>query len=135
MASSRSGRRNRWQIQDTAEAVRFLGKKARKAFKACRRPHILVIGARDPMTAAVCEDLFRHGMVPVALRLEDFLTDGPPNPERFACVICTYTDIRRTTAVARGVLADSRLRDLTFEYVTFPATSYDTLERHQTERA
>jgi len=135
VASSPNGRRNRWQIQDTADAVRFLGKKARNAFKACRRPHILVIGARDPMTEAVCEDLVRHRMVPVALPLEDFLTDGPPNPERFACVICTYTDIRRTTAVARGVLAAPRLRDLTFEYVTFPATSYDTLERHQTERA
>jgi Macrocin-O-methyltransferase (TylF) len=135
VASSSSGRRNRWQIQDTADAVRFLSKKARNAFKACQRPHILVIGAQDLMTTAVCEDLVRHGMVPVELRLEEFLPDSLPDPERFAGVICTYTDIRLTTAVARAVLADAHLRDVTFEYVTFPTADYRILAQHQSEGA
>ena len=107
-----------------ADAVQFLCKKARNAFKACQRPHILIIGAPDTMTETVREDLTLHGMAPVVLSLADFLRDGLPGAERYACVICTYTDIRRTTAAARAVLADARLSHLTFEYVTFPAASY-----------
>jgi hypothetical protein len=135
VAFSRRPRRNRWQIQNTADAVQFLSKKARNAFKACQRPHILIIGGPDTMTDTVREDIAVHGMRPVVLTLEDFLTGGLPGAEPYACVICTYTDIRRTTAVARAILADARLSHLTFEYVTFPATSYAALERHQTEGA
>jgi Macrocin-O-methyltransferase (TylF) len=130
-----SSRRNRWQIQNTADAVQFLSKKARNAFKACQFPHILIIGAPGTMTDTVREDLVLRGMVPVVLNLEDFLTNGVSGSEQYACVICTYTDICRTTAAARAVLADDRLSHLTFEYVTFPATSYAALEQHQTEGA
>jgi len=135
VASSRSLRRNRWQIQNSDDAVQFLCKKARNAFKACQRPHILIIGGPDTMTDTVREDLALHGMVPVVLNLDTFQNDGCRGAERFACVICTYTDIRRTTVAARAVLADVRLSHLTFEYITFPAANYSVLERHSTEGA
>ncbi|HSO20325.1 MAG TPA: TylF/MycF/NovP-related O-methyltransferase [Desulfosarcina sp.] len=134
MAAAVSRRRNRWHIETTDDAVRFLGKKARNAFKASGRPHILVVGAADSMTRAVNHDLAAHRMVPVVLTLEGLQTDGPP-PAEYACVLCTYTDIGRTTATARAVLGDKRLSLLTFEYVAFPATNYRTLVEHQGETA
>ena len=135
MTSSRGPRRNRWQIRNSDDAIRFLCKKARNAFKAHQCPHILIIGGPDTMTETVREDLVDHGMTPVVLPLETFQRDGCQGTERFACVICTYTDIRRTTAAARAVLADERLSHLTFEYVVFPITDYSLLERHSTEGA
>lgn len=136
MTASRPKRRNRWHIRNADDAIMFLSKKARNAFKALQRPHILIIGESGAMmTDGVCADLLAHGMVPVVVTLENFLMAGAQDPERYACIICTYTDIRRTTGAARGVLNDSRLRRLTFEYVTFPATDYGALERHQTEGA
>ena len=135
MTSCHSPRRNRWHIQNSDDAARFLSKKARNACKACQRPHVLIIGMPDTMTDVVREDLAGRGMLPVVRSLETFLADGLPGSERYACVICTYTDIRRTTATARAVLADAGLSHLTFEYVTFPAASYLALERHQTEGA
>jgi len=135
VTSSHSSRRNRWHIQNSDDAARFLSKKARNACKACQRPYVLIIGGPDTMTDAVREDLAGRGMLPVVLSLETFLADGLIDSERYACVICTYTDIRRTTATARAVLADARLSHLTFEYVTFPAASYHALERHQNEGA
>ena len=133
MATSPTNRLNRWQIHSSDDAIQFLSKKARNAFKACRRPHILIIGGPDAMTAAIREDLIAHRMVPVVRPLNDFLENGVTEPEQFACVVCTYTDIRRTTAVARAVLADAGLSQLIFEYVTFPAQDYRILARHQTE--
>ena len=135
MASPHPGRRNRWQIRTIDDAISFLCKKARNAFKAVQRPHVLVIGGTDTITTAIHENLLAHGMTPVVLRMQDFLKGGARDPERFSCVLCTYTDIRRTTAVARAVLADAILNQVTFEYVTFPAEDYRILARHQTETA
>lgn len=135
MAPSQKPRPNRWHIQTQDEAIRFLCKKARNAFKASGRPRVLVIGAQDTMALAIRKDLAAHGMLPVMLPLEALRAEGVAESETYACVICAYTDIRRTTAAARAVLADERLRRLIFEYVTFPAASYGTLARHQTETA
>lgn len=126
--------RNRWQIETTDDAIQFLCKKARNAFKALGRPHILVVGGPDAMTRAIHADLAARGMTPVVVTLEALQTDGAP-PAAYACVICSYTDIRRTTVAARIILADKRLSLLTFEYVTFPQTSYGTLIAHQHETA
>ena len=128
-------RPNRWQIETVDDAVRFLCKKARNAFKASRRPQILIIGDKAPMTHAIREDLAARGMVPVVLALETLSAEGIPRPERFACVVCAHTDIRRTTAAARAVLAHRRLSRLPFESVTLPASDYRALTRHQTETA
>jgi hypothetical protein len=135
VTASRPPRRNRWHLRNAADAIAFLSKKARNAFKEMRRPHILIIGGPGAMTDAVSADLSAHGMLPVVVALEKFILDGAPEPQRYACIVCTYTDIRRTTAAARRVLSDARLCRLTFEYVTFPAADYDTLARHQTEDA
>ena len=134
VTSAPSRRRNRWHIETIEDAVGFLTKKARNAFKACGRPHILVVGPADAVTRAVGDDLAAHRMVPVVLTLDALQTDGPPSAA-YACVLCTYTDIGRTTATARAVLADKRLSLLTFEYVTFPAANYRTLLAHQSETA
>ncbi|HSO20247.1 MAG TPA: TylF/MycF/NovP-related O-methyltransferase, partial [Desulfosarcina sp.] len=128
-------RPNRWQIETVDDAVGFLCKKARNAFKASRRPQILIVGAQGMMTHAIEADLAARGMVPVVVALDVLLADGIPDPERFACVICAHTDIRRTTAVARAVLAERQLSRLPFEAVTLPASSYPVLRRHQTETA
>jgi hypothetical protein len=135
VASAPTHKRNRWHIRNTDDAVRFLSKKARNAFKACRHPHILIVGVSDPMTEAVLGDLVRHGMVPVLLSVERLRKDGAPDPERYACVLCTYVDIRRTTATARVVLDDTVLSRIPFEYVTFPAAGYRALKRHASEGA
>lgn len=134
MTSTTGRRRNRWHIETTEDAVAFLCKKARNAFKASGRPHILVVGAPEGMTGTICTDLAARGMRPVVQSLAALQSEGPA-PAAYAAVICTYTDIRRTTAVARAVLADKRLRLLTFECVVFPASSYATLAVHQSETA
>jgi predicted O-methyltransferase YrrM len=128
-------KRNRWRLQSIDDAIAFLCKKARNAFKASRRTHILVVGAPGPITKTITEDLARHGMVPVLISLDALAQEGAPDPGRYACVLCADMDIRRTTAAARAVLADSVLSNLPFEYVTFPKTSYASLARHDTERA
>jgi hypothetical protein len=128
-------RRNRWQIETVDEAIRFLCKKARNAFKASHRPDILIIGGQEAMARAIEKDLAAHGMVPAMLALDKLLAQGVSDPERYACVICTYTDIRRSTAAARAILADKVLSTLTFEYVALPAAGYEALARHQTETA
>ena len=135
MASSPSPRRNRWHLRNIDDAVAFLCKKARNAFKASGRPHILIVGGADPIAEAIREDLAQHGMTPVLVSIEAIEKDGAPTSERYACVLCAFMDIRRTTATARVVLADRRLSDLPFEYVTFPETSYASLVRHDTEGA
>lgn len=136
MPSAHSARPNRWHIRSPEDAAQFLSKKARNAFKAWGRPHILVVGApEEGMTNAIGADLNARGMVPVVLMLEDLRAHAVPEPERYACILCAYTDIRRTAAVAGIILADDRLSHLTFEYVTFPAASYAALIRHQAESA
>jgi O-methyltransferase len=122
----------RWHIQTKADAAQFLAKKARNAFKQSGRRPILLIGGQDPYTDAILNDLASHGMQPRVVSLADLATSGVTRPEAYACVVCTYTDIRRTHAAARHVLRDPVLGRLTFEYVTFPRDSYATLERHQT---
>lgn len=133
MASSHSPKQNRWHIQSIEDAVWFLCKKARNAFKASDRRYILMVGERDPMTRSILEDLAQRGMVPVLLTLEALLENGSSDPEGYACVICTYVDIRRTTATARAILSDPILSRLPFEYVAFPEASYRTLLRHPSE--
>jgi len=129
-------RRNRWQIRNADDAAIFLQKKARNAYKASQRRHILVIGGSDALTGEVTRDLAARGMRPIVQTIEAFQADGVRDePAPYACVICTYTDIRRTTAAARAVLAHDRLRHLTFEYVTLPAEDYRGLVRHHCENA
>ena len=130
-----SPRRNRWHLRNIDDAIPFLCKKARNAFKASRRPHILVVGGTDPIADAIRKDLVRHGMTPVLVDLESLTKNGAPAVEPYACVLCAYTDIRRTTVAARVVLADHRLSNLPFEYVTFPEAGYASLVRHDTEGA
>jgi hypothetical protein len=135
MPSRHPRKRNRWHVQSIEDAVQFLCKKARNAFKDSRRAHILIVGPADPMTEAILDDLRRRGMVPVRLDLATFLQDGAPDPDLYACVLCSYVDIRRTTATARAVLTHAGLSRLPFEYVAFPETSYRALQRHPSEGA
>jgi len=135
VADSPPPKRNRWHLQGTDDAIAFLCKKARNAFKARRRVHILVVGTPGPITETIREDLVRHGMTPVLISPDTLAQEGAPAPERYACVLCADMDIRRTTATARAVLADPVLSVLPFEVVTFPATSYASLLRHDTEQA
>ena len=130
-----SPRRNRWHLRNIDDAIVFLCKKARNAFKASGRPHILIVGGTDPIAEAIREDLRHHGMTPVLVSLEALQKAGAPADERFGCVLCAYTDIRRTTATSRIVLANPRLSNLPFEYVTFPKTSYGALVQHDTQGA
>ena len=128
-------KRNRWHLEDVDDAIAFLCKKARNAFKASRRPHILIVGAPGPIADAITDDLSRRGMIPVLISHQVLAQDGVPASGRYACVLCADMDIRRTTAAAQAVLADSHLSDLPFEYVTFPKTSYGSLARHDTQNA
>ena len=122
----------RWHIQTKADAAQFLAKKARNAFKRSGRRPILLIGDQDNYTDTIFNDLASHGMQPRVVSLADLAASGVTSPEAYACIVCTYTDIRRTHAAARHVLRDPVLGGLTFEYVTFPRDSYAALERHQT---
>jgi hypothetical protein len=135
VAASPPRKRNRWHLDGIEDAIAFLCKKARNAFKASRRPHILIIGAPGPISETIAENLSRHGMTPVLITLQALEKNGAPAPERYACILCADMDIRQTTAAAQAVLTDSRLSDLPFEYVTFPKTSYTLLARHDTESA
>ncbi|MBL0714023.1 MAG: class I SAM-dependent methyltransferase [Desulfosarcina sp.] len=122
---------NRWHIRNKADAVRFLAKKARNAFKQHGKRPILLIGADDTFTEAIRGDLASHGMQPRIVALAELTASGLPGPESYAAIVCTYTDIRRTHAAARYVLHDPVLARLAFEYVTFPRDSYATLRRHE----
>ena len=124
----------RWHIQTKNDAIRFLAKKARNAFKQSGRRAILLIGEADDYTQAIHGDLASRGMQPQVVSLTELAASGVTSPEAYACIVCTYTDIRRTHAAARHVLRDPVLGRLIFEYVTFPRDSYATLERHQTTR-
>ena len=135
MALSPAPRRNRWHLRSIDDAIAFLCKQARNAFKASRRSHILIVGGPDPIAEAIREDLAHHGMTPVLMSLAALKKDGAPASEPYACVLCAFMDIRRTAATARAVLTDSALNSLPFEYVTFPKTSYASLVRHDTESA
>ena len=135
MAASPPPKRNRWHIRNRDDALRFLCKKARNAYKDIGRRHILIIGGPDPNTDAIMTDLTQRGMVPVLVSLEAFVKDGAPDPERYACVLCPHMDIRRTTATAQAVLADAALSSLPFESVTLPECSYATLVGHPSEQA
>ncbi|MDJ0723278.1 MAG: TylF/MycF/NovP-related O-methyltransferase [Desulfobacterales bacterium] len=121
---------NRWHIRNKSEAVEFLAKKARNAFKDAGKRAILLVGPDDPFSEAIRADLAARGMAPRRMALSALESSGVDTPDVYACVICTYTDIRRTGAVARLILQDPVLGRLTFEYVTFPRDSYATLERH-----
>ena len=132
MASEPRPKIKRWHIQTKADAIQFLAKKARNAFKQSGRRPILLIGEADDYTQAIRDDLASRGMQPRVVSLAALAASGVASPEVYACIVCTYTDIRRTHATARHVLRDPVLGRLTFEYVTFPRDSYATLERHQT---
>ncbi len=121
---------NRWHIQSKADAIQFLTKKARNAFKKEGRRPILIIGDDDAFTQAVRSDLAARGMQPHVMGHEKLAREGVPDSASLACIVCTYTDIRRTGAAARHVLQDPVLGQLPFEYVTFPRDSYATLEQH-----
>ncbi len=121
---------NRWHIRSKSEAVQFLAKKARNAFKHEGKRPILLIGPDDPYSEAIRADLAARGMAPRLMTLTELAAAGVSAPDDYACIICTYTDIRRTGAVARHILGDPVLSRLTFETVTFPRESYATLERH-----
>ena len=121
---------NRWHVKTKSDAVRFLCKKARNAFKREGKQTILLIGTNDAYAAAIRSDLAARGMHPVQMGLSELIQDGVTAPETYACIVCTYTDIRRTAAAARHILRDPALGRLTFEYVTFPRESYATLIRH-----
>lgn len=121
---------NRWHIASKAAAIQFLTKKARNAYKKEGKRPILVIGADDACTEAVRTDLATRGMQPRVMALSELERNGVAAPESFACVVCTYTDIRRAHGAARSILRDPVLGRLTFEYVTFPRESYTTLEQH-----
>ncbi len=132
MASEPRPKIKRWHIQTKAEAAQFLAKKARNASKQSGRRPILLIGGQDPFTEAIRSDLASRGMQPRVVNLKELSAAGVASPQTYACIVCTYTDIRRTHAAARHVLRDPVLGRLTFEYVTFPGESYATLVRHQT---
>lgn len=137
MAPPTTPKRNRWHIRNREDALRFLCKKARNAFKGSGLRHILIIGTADPDAAFIRDDLARRGMIPVLTSLTDFVRDGAPapGPAGYACVLCPHTDIPRTAATAQAVLADGALSHLPFEAVTLPETSYATLARHSSEPA
>jgi O-methyltransferase len=122
---------NRWHIRTRSDAIRFLAKKARNAFKLTGRRSILLVGAEDPFTAAICRDLAARGMQPELISLAQLAQGAVSPPASYACIVCTYTDIRQTHAVAHHVLGDPVLGRLPFEYVTFPRESYAALERHE----
>ena len=126
---------NRWHIRTKTDAVQFLAKKARNAFKQAGKRPILLIGADDAYTEAIRADLAAHGMQPRLITLSALEASGVTAPESYACIVCTYTDIRRTGATARHILRDPVLGHLTFEYVTFPRDSYASLERHSATAA
>ncbi len=130
MASEPRRKINRWHIQTKAEAIQFLAKKARNASKQEGKRAVLLVGAQDAYTDAIESDLTAHGMVPRRLALPELETTGVTAPGSYACIVCTYTDIRRTGAAARQILRDPVLGRLAFEYVTFPRDSYATLEQH-----
>ncbi|MDJ0856564.1 MAG: TylF/MycF/NovP-related O-methyltransferase [Desulfobacterales bacterium] len=121
---------NRWHIRTQSEAIQFLAKKARNAFKQAGKRPILLIGPDDAFSEAIRADLAARGMQPRRITLARLEASGVEAPDTYACIICTYTDIRRTGAVARHILQDPVMGRLTFEYVTFPRDSYATLERH-----
>ena len=121
---------NRWHIRTRTDAVRFLAKKARNAFKREGKRPILLIGDDDDYTRAIRQDLAARGMQPLIMDLSALKTSRVPAPESYACIVCTYTDIARTGAAAGHILQDPLLGRLTFEYVTFPRDSYKSLERH-----
>ena len=126
---------NRWDIRTKADAIQFLAKKARNAAKQHGRRPILLIGADDVYSEAIRDDLTAHGLQPRLMGLSELETDGVKAPASYACIVCTYTDIRRTGATAGHILRDPVLGRLTFEYVTFPRDSYATLERHSVTTA
>ena len=130
MATESRGKLNRWHIRTKSEAVQFLTKKARNAFKKAGKPPILLIGPDDDYSEAIRADLAARGMQPRRITLIALEACGVEAPDAYACIICTYTDIRRTGAVARHILRDPVLGRLTFEYVTFPRESYASLARH-----
>jgi O-methyltransferase len=126
---------NRWHIRTQTDAVRFLAKKARNAFKQEGKRSILLIGAGDAYTEAIRSDLTDRGMQPRVVTLSELEDGGGPSPDSYACIVCTYTDIRRTHAAAHHVLRDPVLGRLPFEYVTFPRQDYATLARHEVTTA
>ena len=130
MASEPRRKINRWHIQTKAEAIQFLAKKARNASKREGKRAVLLVGPKDAYSDAIENDLAAHGMQPRRMALPELETAGVRAPESYACIVCTYTDIRRTGAAARQILRDPGLGRLAFEYVTFPRDSYTTLEHH-----
>jgi predicted O-methyltransferase YrrM len=126
---------NRWHIRTRQDAIRFLAKKARNAYKATGRRAILLIGAENAFSEAIRRDLAARGMQPRRIALDQLLAGEVPHASSLACIVCTYTDIRQTRAAAGCVLQDPLLGQLTFEYVTFPRESYTSLERHQVATA
>lgn len=135
MTEAPSRKVNRWHIQSPGEAAVFLAKKGRNAAKAagCRR--ILVVGGDSAVTDGVCRDLEAH-RIGVERRdltgLGDLLREdlGPVGG-----VICTYTDIPSTHAVAQAVLGAPSLKQLTFECVVLPEVDYRPLRRHDRHTA
>jgi hypothetical protein len=126
---------NRWHIRNQTEAIQFLAKKARNAFKKEGKRPILLIGRKDAYTEAIRRDLVDRGMQPRLMDLSALEDGSVPAPASYACVVCTFTDIRRTQAAARCILRDPVLGRLPFEYVALPREDYATLERHQTTTA
>ena len=125
----------RWQIRTKEEAALFLAKKARNAFKASGNSAILLVGPVDGFSAAIRQDLADHGMQPHWVDLAGLGPLAAQGRANFAAVICSYTDIRHSNAVARIVLRHGALRSLPFEQVTFPAGDYATLQRHNRHHA
>jgi hypothetical protein len=135
MAPAPACRINRWHIQKASEAAVFLAKKARNASKAAGRRPILVVGGEGALTEAVSRDLEAHGVGVVRGDLPDPAAALPAEEAGLGGVVCTYTDIRRSQAVARAVLAAPSLRYLPFECVVLPEEDYRRLRRHDRRTA
>jgi len=134
MAPAPGPKINRWRIRSPEEAAAFLAKKGRNAFKAAGGRPILVVGGANGLTEAVCGDLAAHGVAFVRGDLPDPAAALPAGGADLAGVVCTYTDIRRSQAVARAVLEDPGLRRLPFEAVVLPQKDYGSLRRHDRRR-
>jgi hypothetical protein len=126
---------NRWQIQNPDEATIFLAKKARNAANASGGKRILVIGGDSDLTDAVCRDLAAHRIGVYRHDIKSLDAFFPAELDALGGVICTYTDIRRSHAVARIVLATPALQHLTFECVVLPEADYRSLRRHDRHAA
>lgn len=135
MADAPSPKVNRWHIQSAEEAAAFLAKKGRNAAKdaGCRR--ILVVGGDSAVTDFVCRDLAAHRIEAQRLDLAALGEAVREGPGPLGGIVCTYTDIRRSHAVARAVLAAPDLKHLTFECVVLPESDYRALRRHDRHRA